>query len=507
MKTCLKCGHMFFGNVCDECGWEYKSVSELKAAADAGDAESQYELGQAYFFGESVCKDEAEGVKWFIKAAEQNHTQSIANLARCYINGVGVEKDEKKGVEYVRILAEQGDWASRQYLGFLNLKQEGEDGDIQAQMRLATMYFDGKGVGQSYTEALNWAMKAALQGNAEAQSMVGHIYYYGAVEIERNYGEAAFWLTKAAKQGRDDAQYLLAVCYCVGRGVKEDDEESFKWFMKAAEQINWAAIYNVALAYKYGIGVKQDFGKAVEWFSRGKPNDYAEMYGLGQCYHKGNDDEKKCPNCGKEIEKFDYYCGVTGEHSEWSDLRHAAPQALVPSLVQMCPHCGNLFTMNLEPISIPESRGVNFINHVEFGGLIRGAFRYCSPVSEFKWDNPTQEFNQRMLFLWAYNDYFYRNESEHPEPDEMVRLMHHHNVMELLKFIENPLLQCDYLRMASNFDECISRVDAIMPYVVAESVPMLELVKHKAQIKDCAPFKLSELQADEGLQSADDLPF
>ena len=85
--------------------------------------------------------------------------------------------------------------------------------------------------------------------------------------------------------------------------------------------------------------------------------------------------------------------------------------------------------------------------------------------------------------------------------------MHHYNIMELLKFIENPLSQCDYLRMAGDFDKCISRVKVIMPYVVAESVPMLELVKHKAQIKDCAPFKLSELQADEGLQSADDLPF
>ena len=496
MKTCLKCGHKFRGDVCDKCGWEYKSISELKVAADAGDAESQYELGQAYFFGEGVCKDEAEGVKWFMKAAEQNHTQSIANLARCYINGVGVEKNQEKGIKYVKILAERGDWDSQQYLTFLNQKQKAEDGDMQAQVQLAKKYIKGEWVERSYSEAFNWAMMAAVEGNAEAQSIVGHIYYLGAEKIERNYEKAAFWLTKAAKQGWGDAQWLLSICYISGRGVKEDDEEAFKWSMKVAEQGKRAAIYNVALAYKYGIGVKPDFGKAVEWFSRGIPNDYAEINDLGKCYHKGNDDEKKCPNCGKEIEKFDYYCGLTGEDSEWSDLRHAAPQALVPSLVQMCPHCGNLFTMNLEPISIPESHGVNFINHIEWPGLIRGAFRYCSPVSEFKWDNPEQEFNQRMLFLWAYNDYFYRNESEHPEPNEMIKLMHHYNIMELLKFIENPLSQCDYLRMAGDFDKCISRVEAIMPYVVAESVPMLELVKQKAQKKDSAPFKLSELQAD-----------
>lgn len=204
------------------------------------------------------------------------------------------------------------------------------------------------------------------------------------------------------------------------------------------------------------------------------------------------DDGTICPHCGNKIEKFDHYCYYSWDGGEWSDLRHEAPQVMVPSIIQHCPHCGNHFAMNQEFMMISDTSKVNFIDPVDFPALIHGAFKYCMPMSEFKWDNPTQEFNQRIRFLWAYNDYFYRNVSEHHEPDEMAKLMHHHNIMELLKFFKNPLMKCDLLRQAGDFDECISQINALMTSAPEDAVPMLNLLKQKAIAKDCAPFRMDE---------------
>src|SRR5260370_41166987 len=70
-----------------------KQVEELRAKAEAGDADSEYHLGLRYYNGEGVAKDLAEAVKWYRKAAEQNHAKAQYNLANCFFNGQGVAKN------------------------------------------------------------------------------------------------------------------------------------------------------------------------------------------------------------------------------------------------------------------------------------------------------------------------------------------------------------------------------------------------------------------------------
>jgi TPR repeat protein len=48
---------------------DQKPIEEVKAKAEAGDAESQVELGRRYGEGEGVAKDQVEAVKWFAKRA------------------------------------------------------------------------------------------------------------------------------------------------------------------------------------------------------------------------------------------------------------------------------------------------------------------------------------------------------------------------------------------------------------------------------------------------------
>src|SRR6266516_3116106 len=78
---------------------DQKPIGEVKAKAEAGDADSQVELGLRYLDGEGVAKNQVEAVKWFRKAAEQNFAKAQVNLGVCYEKGEGVAKDEVEAVK------------------------------------------------------------------------------------------------------------------------------------------------------------------------------------------------------------------------------------------------------------------------------------------------------------------------------------------------------------------------------------------------------------------------
>src|SRR5436189_2260502 len=71
---------------------DQKPIEEVKAKAEAGNAESQVELGLRYEQGRGVAKDQAEAVKWYRKAAEQNYAEAQNSVGVCYEKGEGVTK-------------------------------------------------------------------------------------------------------------------------------------------------------------------------------------------------------------------------------------------------------------------------------------------------------------------------------------------------------------------------------------------------------------------------------
>ena len=176
------------------------------------------------------------------------------------------------------------------------VRQLAEQGDIQAQVKLARMYEVGQGVPKDFNEALKWYKEAADHGNALAQGTLGWFFQYGQ-GVETNLPIAISWYRKAAEQGQAMSQLNLAVMYDDGIGVATNKEEAVKWYRLAADQGEPRAQLDLAVMYWRGEGVPRDYkqawnllnhirvaspDKAAQWKARAALDKMLEELGVDQ---------------------------------------------------------------------------------------------------------------------------------------------------------------------------------------------------------------------------------
>jgi TPR repeat protein len=131
---------------------------------------------------------------------------------------------------------------------------------------------------------------AALRGRADdgdvdAQNQLGSLYSNGVGGLKPDYAEALRWFRAAADKGFAPAQYNLALAYEAGRGVPADERQAFKYFLMAAEQGYAPAQFNAGNMYAQGRGVGQDYFEANLWFKQAADGGLAEaQYNLGLAY-------------------------------------------------------------------------------------------------------------------------------------------------------------------------------------------------------------------------------
>lgn len=76
----------------------------------------------------------------------------------------------------------------------------------------------------------------AEQGNAQAQAKLASLYLLGWQGHEQNNELAAEWMKKAADQGVVEAEVVMGALYDRGLGVSADRNAATKWYEKAAAQ-------------------------------------------------------------------------------------------------------------------------------------------------------------------------------------------------------------------------------------------------------------------------------
>ena len=117
-----------------------------------------------------------------------------------------------------------------------------------AQNNLGFLYHNGTGVTQSFTKAKELFHATTEAGDPSAQYME----------------EAVNWFLKAALQGHIEAKYTLGNIYDKGLGVKIDYTEVAKWIQQVAHAGFAKVQFQLGMLYKKGLGVAQDYTAATQ---------------------------------------------------------------------------------------------------------------------------------------------------------------------------------------------------------------------------------------------------
>lgn len=126
--------------------------------------------------------------------------------------------------------------------------EEATGGDREAQYILGTLYLEGTGVSQSYSETIKWFQASAEQGYALSQNALASMYFFGR-GVPKDQTLATSWWLLAAEQGISESQNNLAVAYRDGDGVPQDPQTAIMWFKKAAFQRDVEAMISLGGVY------------------------------------------------------------------------------------------------------------------------------------------------------------------------------------------------------------------------------------------------------------------
>ncbi|MFC2406640.1 MAG: tetratricopeptide repeat protein [Cardiobacterium sp.] len=96
------------------------AMQKWQPAAEAGDAEAQFQLGQMYALGKGYSQSFDNAFAWYEKAAQQGNAKARTALGLLYHYGYGVkQKDDNQARQWWEKAAAQKEAFAEQYLGFL----------------------------------------------------------------------------------------------------------------------------------------------------------------------------------------------------------------------------------------------------------------------------------------------------------------------------------------------------------------------------------------------------
>ncbi|WP_271410595.1 tetratricopeptide repeat protein [Pseudomonas sp. Q1-7] len=85
-----------------------EAVSACQQAAQSGDAEAQYELGEFYYDGKRTPRDLAQALQWFEQASLKGHAQAQLRLGNMFFRGEGVPANNVQAYIVLKMAAVNG---------------------------------------------------------------------------------------------------------------------------------------------------------------------------------------------------------------------------------------------------------------------------------------------------------------------------------------------------------------------------------------------------------------
>jgi TPR repeat protein len=109
-------------------------------------------------------------------------------------------------------------------------------GYLRAEHEIAGCYHHGWGVEKNLQNELRLLFDLAKRGYAPAQEEIGTRYRLGQDGLPKDSVKALEWYLKAAEQGHAEAQFGVGCLFYNGEGIAKDKQRSKAWFEKASAQ-------------------------------------------------------------------------------------------------------------------------------------------------------------------------------------------------------------------------------------------------------------------------------
>jgi len=248
-----------------------RSAKWLLGSAINGNDDAQYKLGVLYLKGQGVTKSGHQAQDWLSKASEQNNPYALLVLGKMYYHGQSIGKDIVKARALLTIARDQGDEEAETLLYDILKKEDSKKNNVNS----------GKSITASY-------LKKANNGSANAQFLLARSYLTGSNNLKKNIKQAVEWLHKAAGRNHAQAQYVLGNIYYKGKGIRNDTRKAKKWLKKSAKQKNKQAkkLFNVILAYEQEAKKLSREKKmpAYRYLVKAERDDESAQFELGQLY-------------------------------------------------------------------------------------------------------------------------------------------------------------------------------------------------------------------------------
>ncbi|MDE7379926.1 MAG: sel1 repeat family protein [Clostridia bacterium] len=258
--------------------------------------------------------DNALAVELLSRAVKEGDGKAVEELYDLYYFGSyggtpKIEKDKGKAAEFIKPLAENGNTVAQRLLGnYYNYEADNgkealewylkaaEGGDAEAMTEAADIYW----YKDDYEAHKRFLLKAAEQNYATAEMSLGNFYY---TLDEPDFKQAMYWYKRAADHGFTTAYCDVGNMYLNGEGVPKDEYQAVEWFKKAVEKGSLYGMYLYGKCLMDGTGVAQDKEKGIKLYVKAAVYDGYAQYALGMCYLEGNGVKKDLHKAVEYLEK------------------------------------------------------------------------------------------------------------------------------------------------------------------------------------------------------------
>lgn len=254
---------------------------------EAGEPDAMQIIGTKLLRGEDMEQDVPRGINYMKEAADLGQDDAMVQLASLHLAGIHVESSTEKALNYVNEALKFENGTAAYILGFLYetgygvsadeskaidyYKQSADFGEADGMVRYAKILLSDRDIGNNYKIAFGYLKQAEVEEHAEALLQLAFCHMRG-LGCEADKSLTTHYFLRAATQGNRDAQRFAGLIYEIGQDQPRDLRQARYWYQAAAEQGDATAMKELSRMYAEGKGGKKDRRLAKQWLQAYEKN-------------------------------------------------------------------------------------------------------------------------------------------------------------------------------------------------------------------------------------------